>query len=203
MRHFLYAFLIALANNVDNIGARIAYSIRGIKITTPVNLWISLITFVISFLAAYSGAKISGSLGKISSVIAMVLLTAVGAKMILDQYVGDKCDEIPFQKRWKGICHILGKSDDADKDNPKHLDFKEATLLGIALSINNIGGGLSAGMIGLNALLVGFLSAVLSFIALSAGNRAAEFFIRKNISGKAAIAGGMILIAIGLEQMLF
>jgi putative sporulation protein YtaF len=203
LRHFLYAFLIALTNNVDNIGARIAYSIRGIKITIPVNLWISLITFVISFLAAYSGTKISGSLGKISSVIAMVFLTTVGVKMIFEQYMGNKCGESPFLKRWKGVCHLLGKPEDADKDNLKHLDFKEATLLGIALSINNVGGGLSAGMIGLNSFLVGFLSAVLSFIALSAGNRAAEFFIKRKISNKAAIAGGILLIAIGIEQILF
>jgi putative sporulation protein YtaF len=203
MRHFLYAFLIALTNNVDNIGARIAYSIRGVKITAPINLWISLITFVISFLAAFSGTKLSGSLGHTSSFLSMALLTAMGSKMILEQYVGDKCGESPFQKRWKGICHILGKPLDGDKDNSRHLDFKEATLLGIALSINNVGGGLSAGMIGLNAFLVGFLSAALSFLALSAGNRVAEFFIKRNISGKAAIAGGILLIAIGIEQILF
>jgi putative sporulation protein YtaF len=202
LRHFLYAFLIALTNNVDNIGARIAYSIRGIQITIPINLWISLITFVISFLAAYSGTKISGSLGKMSSVIAAVILIAIGFKMIFDQYMGNKCGESPFFKKWNGICQLLGKPVDADKDKLKHLDFKEATLLGIALSINNVGGGLSAGMIGLNSFLIGLLSAVLSFIALSVGNQAAEFFIKRNISSKAAIAGGILLIAIGIEQIL-
>jgi len=131
VRHFLYAFLIALTNNVDNIGARIAYSIRGIKMTISINLWISLITFVISFLSAFAGTMISGSLGKISSIIAMVLLTAVGSKMILEQYMGDNCGEALFLKRWTRICHLLGKPVDADKDKLKHLDFKEATLLGI------------------------------------------------------------------------
>lgn len=63
MQHFVYAFLIALTNNFDNIGARIAYSIRGIKISSLINLWISVITFVISFLAAFSGTLISGTLG--------------------------------------------------------------------------------------------------------------------------------------------
>jgi putative sporulation protein YtaF len=203
LRHFLYAFLIALTNNVDNIGARIAYSIRGIKISTSINLWISLITFVISFLAAYSGTKISGALGKMAAIIAMVFLTAIGSKMILEQFVGEKCGEIPFQERWKGICRLVGNPENADKDDSKHIDFKEATLLGIALSINNVGGSLSAGMIGLNSFLVGLLSAVLSFIALSVGNRAAEFFITRKISHKAAIAGGILLIAIGIEQILF
>jgi putative sporulation protein YtaF len=203
VRHFLYAFFIALTNNVDNIGARIAYSIRGIRISAPINLWISSITFVISFLSAFAGTMISGSFGRISSIVAMVLLTVIGSKMILEQYLGDKCGESPFQKRWKGVCHLLGEPGSADKDNSKHIDFKEATLLGIALSINNVGGSLSAGMIGLNSFLVGLLSAVLSFVALSAGNRAAEFFITRKISNKAAIAGGILLIAIGIEQILF
>jgi putative sporulation protein YtaF len=165
MQYLLYAFLIALMNNFDNVGARIAYSIWGIKITTLINLWISVITFVISFLAAFSGTMISGSLGKqLSSVIAMVLLTAIGSWMILEQFLRDMCSEKPSPKKWKNICHILLKPENADMDNSKHIDFKEATLLGIALSINNVGGGLSAGMIGLNSFLVGFLSAVLSFV---------------------------------------
>jgi putative sporulation protein YtaF len=96
----------------------------------------------------------------------------------------------------------LLKPENADLDDSKHIDFKEATVLGVALSINNVGGGLSAGMIGLNSFLVGFLSAVLSFVALWAGNYVAEFFIRRNISNKAAVVGGILLIAIGIEQLL-
>lgn len=203
MQSILYAFLIALTNNVDNIGARIAYSIQGTRISTPINLWISVITFVISFFAAFSGAIISGSLGKrFSSILAMVFLVAIGSWMILEQYLKTRRSGNPHRENPKNIRDVLLNPEDADLDNSKHIDFKEATILGIALSINNVGGGLSAGMIGLNSLLVGFLSAVLSFVALWAGNYVAEFFIRRNISNKAAVAGGILLIAIGVEQLL-
>lgn len=90
----------------------------------------------------------------------------------------------------------------ADRDNSKHIDFKEATLLGIALSLNNVGGGLSAGILGVNAFLVAFLSAVLSFVALWAGNYVSALFIRLNIAEKATIVAGLVLIAIGIEQIL-
>ena len=202
MKHLLYIFLIALSNNVDNITARIAYSIRGIKITNLINLWISLITFVISYLAAFSGTMVSGSLGRrSSSIIAMVLLSLIGSWMILEKPLKKKCIEKQVQNKWKGICLVLLKPENADLDDSKHIDFKEATFLGIALSINNVGGGLSAGMIGLNSFLVGFLSAVINFIALWAGNHVSEFFIRRKISDKAAVVGGIILIAIGIEQL--
>ena len=87
-------------------------------------------------------------------------------------------------------------------DNSKHIDFREATFLGIALSINNVGGGVSAGIIGLNSFWVGFLSAVLSFLALWAGNYVAEAFVRWHISQKASVVAGLLLIGIGIEQIM-
>jgi putative sporulation protein YtaF len=202
MHHFLYAFFIALTNNYDNIGARIAYSTEGIKISTPINFWIAIITFAISFLAAFSGTMIKGSVGKqFSSVIAMVLLVSIGSWMILEPYLKKKCSEYLFKGNTKSIYCIFLKPKNADMDGLKHIDFKEATLLGVALSINNIGGSLSAGMIGLNSLLVGSLSAALSFLALWAGNYFAEFFIKRNLTDKATVAGGIVLIGIGIEQL--
>ena len=57
-------------------------------------------------------------------------------------------------------------------------------------------------MIGLNSFWVGFLSAVLSFVALWAGNYVAAFFVKWNLSGKATVAAGLLLIAIGVEQII-
>lgn len=205
MHHFIYTFFIALTNNFDNIGVRIAYSIRGIRISTLINLWISVITFVISFFAAYSGSIISGFVSKqLSAVIAMVLLTAIGLWMILEPHLkkenNSPSESVQDNKIHFG--HVLLAPEKADMDNSKHIDFKEATFLGIALSINNVGGGVSAGMIGLNSFWVGFLSAVLSFVALWAGNYVAEFFTKWNLSQKASVVAGLLLIAIGIEQII-
>ena len=205
MHHFLYTFFIALTNNFDNIGVRIAYSIRGIRIGTLINLWISVITFVISFCAAYSGTIISGVISKqLASLIAMLLLTAIGSWMILEPYLkrDNDCTGESVQEKKKSTCHVLLNPQNADMDNSKHIDFKEATLLGIALSINNVGGGVSAGIIGLNSFWVGFLSAVLSFLALWAGNYVSDFFIKWNLSNKASVIAGLLLIAIGVEQII-
>lgn len=59
MLHLLYLGVIAFTNNLDNFGARIAYSLRGIHIGTAMSLWISAITFVISDMAASSGTFLS------------------------------------------------------------------------------------------------------------------------------------------------
>ncbi|MGA3086033.1 MAG: sporulation membrane protein YtaF [Thermodesulfobacteriota bacterium] len=197
--------LIALVNNLDNIGARIAYSIRGIKINISINLWIAVITFIISAFAAFSGTLITGVLSrKWSSVISMLLLTAIGLWIIAEPYMKRSSSFLKEFQQESGasIWHIMMKPEKADKDDSKHIDFKEATVLGIALSINNIGGGLGAGMIGLNSLWVGFFSAVISFLALWGGNYITDYFTRWNIGNKATVIAGLVLIVIGIEQII-
>ena len=205
MHNLLYTFFIAFTNNLDNIGVRIAYSIQGIRIAALINVWISVITFVISGLAAYSGTILSEFLSKrLSSVIAMLLLTAIGLWMIMEPFIRRKNHGAAQADQGNKISvfHVLLNPTKADMDKSKHIDFKEATLLGFALSINNVGGGVSAGMIGLNPFWVGLLSAVLSFLALWIGNLIAEVFIKWNVTNKAAVAAGFLLIAIGIEQIL-
>ena len=137
----------------------------------------------------------------------MILLSAIGLWMIFEPYVtggkqntGDNPAGLA-QADPAGIVEIMIKPEKADMDKSGHIDFKEATFLGIALSINNIGGGLSAGMIGINAVTMGLLSAVVNFIALWAGNYIAEFFMRYNLNRRAGFLGGSILIGIGIEQI--
>ena len=203
--HILYTLFIALANNLDNIGVRIAYSIRGIKITILKNLWISIITFFISSFAAYSGSVLSFLLNKrLSSIVSMILLIVIGSWIILGEYLKkhEKNKSDDAENDDKSILQIFKKPEIADMDNSKNIDYKEATLLGIALSINNIGGGLSAGMIGLNTFFVGLLSAIISFLALLAGNYVTEFFNKRNLGNKATILSGVALILIGIKQII-
>jgi putative sporulation protein YtaF len=202
MLHFFHIFFIALANNLDNVGVRVAYSIQGIRISTLLNIWISVITFVISFSAAYSGTIVAGFLTRrLCSFIAMAILSTIGLWLITMPWIKTACD-IKSDQGNKSVCRILMKLENADRDDSKHIDFKEATLLGIALSLNNVGGGISAGMLGLNSFWMGFLSAVLSFLALWSGNYFADFFVRWNLTNKASVAAGIILIAIGIEQII-
>ncbi len=201
--HFIYTFLIALTNNIDNITVRIAYSIRGIKISTSKNLWISFITFIISSFAAFFGSIMSNFFGKnTSSILSMILLMLIGLWIILEPYLKkENISAISTDNTQNNMYNILKKPEDADVDNSKDIDYKEATFLGIALSINNIGGGLSAGMIGLNSFFVGLFSAIISFLAIWAGNYITKFFNKWNLGKKATIIAGIILIIIGLKQV--
>lgn len=199
--HLIYTVFIALINNLDNISVRIAYSIRGIKISILKNLWISVITFVISSLAAFSGNFLTKVLSSnISSILSMLLLIVIGLWIIIEPYF-NKASEDKI-KQDPSIYNVLRNPEIADLDNSKDIDYKEATLLGVAMSVNNIGGGISAGMIGLNSILIGLFSAIISFLALWSGNYITEFFNKRNLGNKANFASGIILILIGIKQVI-
>ncbi len=181
----MYTILIALANNVDNISVRIAYSIRKVRISTVKNLWISIITLVISSCAAQIGTALSEyCTNRVASLMSMLLLIAIGFWILVEPYIKKESSPDPMSN--------------ADED--RDIGFKEATLLGIALSINNLGGGLSAGMLRLNCFYVGFFSAVISFIALWAGNYITVFFNRWNLDRRMSVFAGILLILIGIKR---
>lgn len=202
--HFLYIIFISLVNNLDNVVVPITYSIRGIKISLQKNILISLITFIISFFAASMGSIISKQFDKhISAYLSMVLFIGIGLWIIIDSYIkkNRKSENPVIIETSKNIFTICDSPECADMDNSKEIDFKEATFLGIALSLNNIGGGLSAGMIGLSSFYVGLLSAVINFLALLAGNSLTKWFTRFNLGNKATFISGIILILIGILQV--
>jgi putative sporulation protein YtaF len=203
--HFLSISLIAFVNNIDVIVVIIAYSIRGIKISTAKNIWICIITFFFSSLSAFLGSIITSFMSKgLSSILSMILLTTIGLWIIFEPYLKKK-NELKIEtdnSKQDSIYNILKNPENADSDNSNDIDFKEATLLGIALSIDNVGGGISAGMIGLNPFFVGIFSAIISFSALWVGNYITNFLIKRNVGNKATLVAGIVLILLGVKQII-
>lgn len=203
MYGILTGFLIALVNNVDNISVRVAYSLKGVRIGLFENLWISVVTFIISTLAALLGGGLGSLAGEFCRFLSMAVLAGMGTFMIAEPYIKRKKTaprKAPPDNAT--VIDALRDPEASDLDHSKTIDFREATLLGVSLSINNVGGCMSAGMIGLNAFFIGTLSAAVSFTVLLLGNLLAGLFQRLRLGRKASVAAGLILIAIGVRQIL-
>lgn len=194
-----YALFIALANNLDTFGVRVAYSIKGIKVPFGINLWIGLIAFFISALAAKSGQLVAVILpGKLSSILSMILLIIIGLWLIVEPYFSKTQKQ---EVKGTNMLAILADPVEADQDNSKHIDLREATLLGLALSLNNIGGGLSAGILGISPLIIGILSALLSLLIFWMGNQMIGLIKQWNLGHRAPVIAGVLLIIIGIRQV--
>jgi putative Mn2+ efflux pump MntP len=79
MHGIAYTVLIALINSIDSLGAWIAFSIKGIKISNCFNLWIAFITFIISTVSAGIGLLLPGAMdNRICAWVSMALFVSMG-----------------------------------------------------------------------------------------------------------------------------
>lgn len=112
--------------------------------------------------------------------IAFILLAVIGANMIHEAF----CEE-----------------DEADTDSSGHLDLKELLMLAIATSIDALAVGITFAFLQVNILpavsLIGIITFIIAFAGVHIGHQFGSRYEKK-----AEIAGGIILILIGLKILL-
>ena len=113
-----------------------------------------------------------------SYIIALILLTLIGAKMIKEAF-----------------------DNDGENCNDK-VDFKTMIVLAIATSIDALAVGISLSVLNANIylaiLLIGVITFALSILGVKIGNIFGDKYEKK-----AEIAGGIILILMGLTILIF
>jgi putative sporulation protein YtaF len=149
----------------------------------------------VSTSAALLGNSILASISpKICNIFTMMILVLIGLYFIFEPYIK--------RKPTNTFAGIILNPDNADIDNSKNIELKEAIFLGVALNINNIGGSFSAGVLGSNIYLVGILSALISFVVLWLGNYLYLFIKNPILNKRISIISGLFLIALGIKQLL-
>ena len=126
------------------------------------------------------GVRFSEAITSIDHWIAFILLAAIGVNMIHE---------------------ALGEDDGDSDDSGDHLDLKELLMLAIATSIDALAVGITFAFLQVNILpavsLIGIITLVISFAGVHIGHQFGSRYEKK-----AEIAGGVILILIGLKILL-
>lgn len=183
--NFIYSILmnifIAFANSIDNIAVGASYSLKGRKVPIMKNIYMAFMASVVAGVSSYTGDLLSQVVSeKAGAIICLILFILIGIRLLVDAYPkGIKSSHIVLQE----------------------ISFKEATVVGFALAIDDIGGGVSAGLIGLNPAAVGAAFAMVSIIIFSVGNRGASYFNKSYIGRRASLLSGVIMIIVGLLQL--
>jgi len=196
--NWLLVLGISLANNLDNTGVGVAYGLRRIRISPLVNGWISIITFLLTGSAVMIGSGVGHFLPAIAAkALSACILCAIGISVLAPALRHPVEGKEPSDNV---LARILEDPNRADMDGSKHIDLKEGTILGIALSINNIGGGIGAGLVHLSVLWTAGLSAAFSFFVLWLGGYVGSRVGSGRFAARAPLVAGGMLIVIGLCQ---
>lgn len=120
--------------------------------------------------------------------IALILLTIIGGKMIFEA----------IKNRNEGVCATGQPIEPEEDHNDELLNNKVLFLLAVATSIDALAVGVSFAFLQISivtsALLIGIITFIVCFIGVKIGKRCGCF-----LQSKAEIAGGVILILIGLK----
>ena len=177
------SLLLAISSSIDSLGIGITYGFKKIQLKK----WSKIILFCISILITFI-AFVIGSIFKnffsenFFKLIGTLILVIMGLIVIFKT----DTEEYTF-----------------DLDNSNDIDYKEALILGIALSLDSLCIGISAISLGINMFIFAIIVAFLQFAFLSIGN-----FLGIHLSNINKVPqsiwtkiSGILLILIGLLKL--
>lgn len=189
--NILSSFLFAISANTDNFVVGLSYGTKKVKIGLVSNLIISLISVAGTMLSmSFSKIIINFIPENISNFIGSAILILIGVFTIVKPLLDGNNSGGIFENPEK-----------ADKDNSSNIDAKESVALAFALTINNVGLGIGAGVTGLSIVTTSILTLVFSLSMIMVGYYLGSNYLSKVFSKKATIISGLIIIALGIFEM--
>lgn len=176
--------LIALGVSADAFAVALGKGLHMRKLdlrqAAVIALTFGLFQGLMPLIGWFLGSRLQGSISEFDHWIAFGLLALIGGKMLWEAFTSQP------------------EVGDHDQDR---LSRRELLILAVATSIDALAVGVTLALVSVNiaaaAVLIGVVTMVLSFVGVVIGFRAGVRF-----RGPAEIAGGAILILIGLRILL-
>ena len=184
---FVELFLIAVGLSMDAFAVSICKGLNMCKInykhSAVIGLFFGGFQALMPFIGWFIGSRFEEYIVSFDHWIAFALLGFIGGKMLYDA--------------------IFDKEEDCCDVNAK-FDYKELLVMAIATSIDALAVGITFAFLGMNIVgisgavsLIGVITFALSFVGVVIGNKFGSIYKRK-----AEIAGGVVLVLIGLKILL-
>lgn len=185
---WLSAVLVALVSNLDNLAAGLAFGLRDRRVAATPNAVIAGMT-----MAGTAAAMTSGE--GLSSLMPPSTASAVGASIIIAIGVGSILSSPLLLSGPARVRHLAG--DEGDHAVRERVSLREALVLGVALSLNNVASGVGAGVAGVSPLATTLLAGAFSLLCVGGGSRLGWSVGRVFIGEQGPLVAGLLLIGVG------
>lgn len=176
----LFALLIGIAVNLDNLIIGMNVSLRGQKLSLTQNLIIGGTTGVCAFLSTLSARLITGNFLVYTNIVGSLIMIFFGLYCLWQCRDSDNAPEI--------------------FENP---DLKDIFFLSCVLAVNCIPPSFSAGVMNLSPLWIGASSMAFSCLSMWISGRMGQRLLRCPFFSLLAPASAILLILIGIGELLF
>lgn len=174
--------LLAFCSTLDSLGIGITYGLKNTKILLGAKIILFTCSFFITLLALFLGNYFSLIFpSNVANIIGAIILVLIGLFLIFS---------------------CFKKENNFDFDYSNKIDSREAVFLGLALSLDSFGIGISSSMMESNFFLLTIFVAIFQLLFLSFGN-----FLGRKIKNAShipdniwSILAGSLLILIGITK---
>jgi putative sporulation protein YtaF len=219
MWKYISMAMLAFAVSMDSLSVGVTYGMKNIRFPRRSIMIIACMSGVMLLLSMYVGNLFLLLLPmQAERWIAACLLIALGIWAIYnvikkdeDEY--DYSEPLPKQlgiKVWRFhierfgiVIQVLKRPTLADLDRSGSISIKEALLIGLALSMDAFGAGLSASFLGYSPFMLALFVCILNVIFIRLGLRIGNMFAKTKVMKKAIVVPGMILIFLGIAKIFF
>lgn len=209
MMSFASLLLLAFTVSVDSFSVGFTYGLRKMKIPLKAIIIIACCSGFILLFSMFAGHLLTRVLSaKITEKFGGILLIGMGI-WILYQFFRPEQEKLQQEKTVVNlelkslgiVIHILRKPVIADLDRSGTINGAESFLLGLALSIDALGAGIGASLLGFPPLDMSLSVAIMSSSFLLAGIKAGNAFSKWSWMDKLACLPGILLIIIGMWKL--
>ena len=224
---FVSSLLFAVSASLDALLVGVTYGIRKIRIPLLHNLFISLITLIGTILAICAGKALTPLLSRFPFLTQHIsrsgsaILLGMGLYYLLKKLLSFVHKKTDTSGENTACCEpdtaeavSTGSSDDAfifaaSTDPPREvpsrdtapLTLRELALMGVALSLNNMGIGIGASMTGIPLLSASILTFLFSVCFLFLGNSLGNTKSLGIADQYTDLISGFLLILLGIFQI--
>ena len=208
---FLPAFLLSFSSCLDNIVIGVAYGMKKTAIPFTSNLIIAIISSLGTLISMLFGKLLSSYISVyLSKAIGSSMIIIIGIYFILECFIKMNMCENSIDKV---MINNIDESDEHDiayhNKNLNHkcpykqnkMSIRESLILAFALTINNLGLGLSASLSGVNINLTVLLTFIISLITIVIGVSMGRNFIGRLLGRFASLASGILMLILGIIEL--
>ncbi|MCL2774975.1 MAG: manganese efflux pump [Oscillospiraceae bacterium] len=189
MINIFLSVICAVTANLDTLGVSVAYGIKKIKINMFCNIVIAVVSTVGTFISMLFGIFISKTIAvQFINYIGSAILILIGLYFIYEF----------FKKNHSEYEEIIETPTKADTNNSGTLELSEIFTLALALTVNNLGVGISASIAGLNIWATTILTFIVTMLFIKIGTFIGNSKIFNFIGKYSSLISGIIIALIGV-----
>lgn len=191
--------LLAAAASSDSFIIGFNYGVRGVRIGSISNLFLSLVCFLGTLASMLAGQMIGlffdPSLGQLIGGVLFALLGAWMLRGALKPREPGRSESCSTMRCYSENPEIV------DKDNSKIIELRESFWIGVLLCVNNIGIGIGGGMTGSPIVSTPLACAAMSFLFIKAGCLLGGRIENERLSRTLEFASAGIILLLGAGNL--